>query len=284
PPAELRRRELAAFVRSRRARLSPLDAGLPAGGRRRTPGLRREEVAQIAGVGVTWYTWLEQARDIRVSEQVLDAIARALLLDAEERSHLLTLAGAPSVAAAAECQALSPAVTALLDQVAPFPAAVLNGRYDILAYNQAYQGLMGDLDALPVGDRNTLWLLFTSPAMKAMIGDWEQSAARCVAQFRSLLAEHVGEPAWKCLPKRLAQESADFAALWERHDVAALGNVTKRIMHPELGMLTFQSTTMWFRPQTELRLVVYVPDGPETSGRLDELMRIRPARLEVPAR
>jgi transcriptional regulator with XRE-family HTH domain len=127
--------------------ITPDQVGLPIGARRRTPGLRREEVAQLAGVGVTWYTWLEQGRDIKVSEQVLDAICRTLMLDAHERAHVFTLAGAPRVASIKECDAVPAPVPAILDQCSPFPAVVMNGRYDILAYNQAYTGLMGDIGA-----------------------------------------------------------------------------------------------------------------------------------------
>jgi len=136
-PDEMRRRELSGFLRSRRERLTPLQAGLPANGRRRTPGLRREEVAQLAGVGVTWYTWLEQGRDIKVSTQVLEAISRTLMLDHDERVHLYTLAGSAEVPMGPDCAELTPAVRTMLDQFVPFPACVQNGKYDLLAWNRA---------------------------------------------------------------------------------------------------------------------------------------------------
>src|SRR5689334_4829157 len=151
--AQQRRRELAAFLRSRRERLTPAEVGLPAGGRRRTPGLRREEVASLAGVGMSWYTWLEQGRDINASEQVLESIARTLLLDPHERAHLFTLAGVAVPGQAADSQVVSAEIRAVLDQLHPFPAFVTNGRYDLLAYNRAYTVLIGDLDALPFQDR-----------------------------------------------------------------------------------------------------------------------------------
>ena len=276
-----RRRALAEFVRSRRERLTPLDVGLVPGARRRTPGLRREEVAQMASVGITWYTWLEQAREIKVSEQVLDAIARALQLDRQERDHLFTLAGAPSVAASTECQTLTPATLRVLEQVSPFPAMVLNGRYDILAYNRAYAGLIGDLDAVGVGERNNLWLLFTCAAMRTLFVDWEQSAARCVAQFRAAFAEHMAEPAWKCLAKRLAEESPEFAAVWARHDVAAVATATKRFLHPQLGVLRFESVPLLFRQHGEHRLVVHTPADDATAALVSQLQIVTPRRLEV---
>src|SRR4051794_9201609 len=172
--ATARRDELASFLRNRRERITPLDVGLPVVGRRRTPGLRREEVAQLAGVGVTWYTWLEQGRDIHPSPEVLEAIARTLQLDRTERQHLLTLAGAPfDPASGPACYAASPTVRSLLDQLEPFPAVVQNSRYDLLAYNGAYGHLVVDLDELPPEDRNSLWLLATHPAYRAALPDWE---------------------------------------------------------------------------------------------------------------
>src|SRR5579875_217676 len=128
---ELRRRELAEFLRSRRERIAPQQVGVPLNGRRRTPGLRREEVAQLSGVGVTWYTWLEQGRDIKVSEQVLTAVARTLQLDRDERAHLFTLAGAADQGIVAECNAVPAQLRAVLARLDPYPACVQNGKYDL---------------------------------------------------------------------------------------------------------------------------------------------------------
>jgi transcriptional regulator with XRE-family HTH domain len=256
---ELRRRELAGFLRSRRERIAPEQVGLPAGGRRRTPGLRREEVAQLAGVGVTWYTWLEQGRDIHVSDQVLEAIARTLMLDPHERAHLYTLAGSPLTQIEAESQAVTAEAHAILTKLHPFPAIVTNGRYDLLAYNRAYQVLVGDLDALPFDQRNSLWLIFTSPALRTCLVDRDHAKARMVAQYRAAMAEHVGEPAWKCMVNRLKDASPEFATLWRRHDVAQPENLTKRFLHPEIGLLQFNFTNLWLAPRAGLRLVSYTP-------------------------
>ena len=271
---ELRRRELAGFLRSRRERIPPEQVGLPVGGRRRTPGLRREEVAQLAGVGVTWYTWLEQGRDIHVSEQVLEAIARTLMLDPHERSHLFTLAGSLLTAMEAECQAVTAEAHAILAQLDPYPATVTNGRYDLLAYNRAYQVLCGDLDALPFDQRNSLWLIFTSPALRTCLVDRDTAKARMVAQYRAAMAEHVGEPAWKCMVKRLKEASPEFAELWRRHEVAQPENLTKRFLHPDLGLLKFNFTNLWLAPRAGVRLVAYTPADDATSeavGRFDSL-------------
>ncbi|HEX6446331.1 MAG TPA: helix-turn-helix transcriptional regulator [Streptosporangiales bacterium] len=272
PDADLvRRRELGAFLRSRRERISPQEVGLPNGGRRRTPGLRREEVAQLAGVGVTWYTWLEQARDINVSQQVLDAIARTLMLDPNERAHLFTLAGAPGLHTDDDSPGMPPTVQAILDQLDPFPACVQNARYDLLAYNRTYNQLFMDLDELPREERNCLWLLFTHPHWREAVLDWDYAASRMVAQYRAAMASHMGEPAWKCMVKRLQNASPEFAQLWERHDVAAPGSTVKRFFHPEAGLVMVRHTYMWLGPHNGTRVTAYVPVDEQAAERLRAL-------------
>jgi transcriptional regulator with XRE-family HTH domain len=268
---ELRRRELAAFLRSRRERIMPEQVGLPPGGRRRTPGLRREEVAQLAGVGVTWYTWLEQGRDISVSEQVLTAVARTLMLDPHEQAHLFTLAGSAAPVPLPDGEPVPPAVRVLLDTLEPLPASVQNARYDILAFNRTYGGMMVDLDTMPYEDRNTLWLLFTNPVWRAAVVDWEDAVSRMVAQYRAAMAEHVAEPSWKCLVKRLRQASPEFAALWERHDVRPPENRTKQFRHPRVGLIRFDYTNLWLAPQRGTRLITYTPADEESWSRLRAL-------------
>lgn len=272
--ATIRRAELAAFLRSRRERISPADAGIPAIGRRRTPGLRREEVAQLAGVGVTWYTWLEQGRDIRVSDQVLEAISRTLALDADERVHLFTLAGSTEQAMASDCETVAPETLAVIEQAAPFPAVVQNSRYDMLAYNATYGRLIGDLDAKPREDRNCMWLAFTDPLWRKAMPDWDVATARMVAQLRSAMAEHVAEPAWKSFVRRLRLASPQFAAVWERYEVVAPANTAKRFRNPHVGMLRFQVVNSWLQPRMGARMLIYTPSDAETSRRLAALAEI----------
>ncbi len=279
--AALRRKELASFLRSRRERLTPDQLGLPEYGRRRTPGLRREEVAQHAGVGVTWYTWLEQARDINVSEQVLDAIARTLLLDPHERGHLFTLAGSPLTEIGPDCLPVSDEVRLLLDKLHPYPAIVSNGRYDLLAYNRAYTALMGDLDQVPFDQRNTMWLAFTSPTVRASLPDWDSATRRLVGQYRAAMADHVAEPVWKCRVKRLQEASPEFAAMWQRHDIVSPENLTKRFDHPELGRLQFCYTNLWLSPRTGVRMVSYTPADPETEALLARLDAVAPRPIAL---
>ncbi|WNI15415.1 helix-turn-helix transcriptional regulator [Actinacidiphila sp. ITFR-21] len=268
---ESRRRELASFLRSRRERISPESVGLPPGRRRRTPGLRREEVAQLAAVGVTWYTWLEQAREIQVSGQVADAIARALMLDRDERRHLFTLAGAPDPHPYLDCPGMSPAVQVMIDQLEPMPAAVFNSRYDIIAYNRTYGRLVGDLDALPVEDRNVMWLCFTDPRWKEQVPDRETNIRLMAAKFRVSLAQHLGEAPWKALLKRLQQASPEFCEVWERHEVLQPETHVKRFLNPVVGPLAFDSTNLWLGPQAGPRLTTYTPVDEVSRERLDRL-------------
>jgi transcriptional regulator with XRE-family HTH domain len=269
---DLRRHELAAFLRSRRERITPEQAGLPPGGRRRTPGLRREEVAQLAGVGVTWYTWLEQGRDINASDQVLDSIADTLQLDPHERAHMFTLAGSPRVVAVRECVALSSSIHAIMRQLEPMPAVVVNPRLDMLGFNRAYERLF-DLDEIPLEDRNSILLLFTHPRWRTMLLDWQDAVPTVVAQFRTMMASHVAEPWWKALLKRLLAESPEFEALWNRHDVTPVENRTKRFMHPRAGLLAFDYTHLYFGPGSQTRLSTYTPSNEDSWTKMSALVR-----------
>jgi transcriptional regulator with XRE-family HTH domain len=279
PDAEhVRRQELAAFLRSRRERVAPEQVGLRPARRRRTPGLRREEVAQLAGVGVTWYTWLEQGRDINPSPQVLDAIARTLLFDVGERAHLFTLAGAANAALPAEEGALPPGAQALLDRLEPYPALILNARYDLLAYNRIWASGFPHLDSIPRDDRNCLWLLFTDPHWRKVLPDWEEAAGRIVAQYRSAMAEHVTEPAWKALVARLQQASPDFVRVWARHDVQVPETYVKLFRHPEVGLLRMHYTSLWFGQRIGTLLSTYTPADEPTRARLEQLHALVDAR------
>jgi hypothetical protein len=266
-----RRRELADFLRSRRARLGPEDVGLPTGVRRRTPGLRREEIAQIAGVGVTWYTWLEQGRKISVSRQVLESIARGLRLDAAERNHLRTLAGLDAEPVAAQVDGVPPAVQAMLDELDPCPAYVVNSHYDVLAWNRAEAALVADFGRLPHAERNILWLLFTDPAWRSLLVDWPHDAAWVVAQFRAQMARHVGEPHWVELVERLQAASGDFAELWRRHDVAAPSSKTKRYLHPAVGLVTLDAVTLRLAEAPDCRVMVCIPADAASRAAMERL-------------
>ncbi|MEU1912633.1 MmyB family transcriptional regulator [Streptomyces massasporeus] len=280
--ADVRRHELAAFLRSRRERIAPEQVGLPRGRRRRTPGLRREEVAQLSAVGVTWYTWLEQARDIQVSVQVLDALARALLLDPSERAHLFRLAGAADPTPATTCPSVTPAMRTLLEQVEPFPACLQNSRYDILAHNRTYGLLLCDLDAVPPEDRNCILLSYTHAEWQSSIVHLEETQRLMAARFRATMAGHLTEPAWKMLLDRLHAESPAFRAAWDRHEVVAHRSKRKEFRNRHVGRVTVDHTDLWLTPGTGPRIVTYVPADEESRQRLDMLQAMALSRETSP--
>jgi transcriptional regulator with XRE-family HTH domain len=240
---EARRRELAEFVRSRRERRAPEQLGFPVVGRRRTPGLRREEVATRAGVSITWYTWLEQGRPIRVSGQVLGSLANALALDDAERAHLFQLAGQIPPDGATAPRRRSPVPAAydlLLRHLDPNPAFVVDLRFDILAWNSACTVLYGDLEALPPGRRNVLWLTFTSDLVRALLPDWEGAALETIALFRSQAGDQLLAPDLVGVVAELEAESLEFRRLWGRREVTRFAPGPRLLHHPELGALTLQ--------------------------------------------
>ncbi|MDR3033092.1 MAG: helix-turn-helix transcriptional regulator [Kitasatospora sp.] len=271
---EIRRHELAAFLRHRREHIAPEQVGLPRGRRRRTPGLRREEVAHLSAVGVTWYTWLEQARDIQVSVQVLDALARSLLLDTSERAHLFQLAGATDPTPGAYCPSVTEAQRALLEQLEPIPACIQNSRYDILAYNRTYGLLLGNLDTIAPADRNIMLLCFTNADWQASILRVEEVMRVMAAKFRASMAGHLGEPAWKMLLTRLTAESAEFREAWERHEVVGAQSKRKRFLNAFVGPLTVDHTDLWLGPHNGPRMVTYAPADEESRKRLEKLQAI----------
>jgi transcriptional regulator with XRE-family HTH domain len=277
----LRRRELGAFLRNRRERITPDQVGLRPSRRRRTPGLRREEVAQLAGVGVTWYTWLEQGRDIHPSAQVLDAIARTLQFDAHEHAHLFTLAGVATTTIAEQCLGLCSTAQPLIDQLEPFPAIVVNARLDLLAYNRAYGSFFDELETIPIEDRNILWLAFTHPQWRAAIVDWDDIAGRMVAEYRAAMAEHLDDPAWKTLVGRLHRASPEFTAVWERHDVQGVESRTKRARHPLVGLLRLDYTNLWLGQGLGTRIIAFTPADDRTRRRLEQVQELLADSLTV---
>lgn len=256
-----RRTELAAFLRSRRERISPEDVGLPVGTRRRTSGLRREELAQLAGVGVTWYTWLEQGRPINASVQVLDAIARTLRLDATERGHLFRLADFPGATGPADCVEcpLPAEVQRILDAVR-YPASVVTERFDLLAWNAMYAALFPRLTQAPPEERNTLLSCLTSPVCCSPIPEQDKYSAALVAQLRMAYGRHVGDPAWTYFVRRLEALSPQFAANWAAQDVAPPAAHTKQFRHPTLGLIVAKSTSFAVSAVPGARMIIYTPD------------------------
>ena len=272
-----RRSELAAFLRSRRERVTPEQAGLPPGLRRRTPGLRREEVAQLAGVGVTWYTWLEQGRPINASVQVLAAVARTLRLDQAEQEHLYRLADVRDAAAAtsgpgATCEQVTPDVQGILDGLVPLVACVLNERFDLLAWNAAYAALWPGMVAAPPGERNTLWQCFTHPLCCHPFVNRDEHLSMMVAQFRGAYGRHVGEPAWTGFVRRLQAMSPYFARLWAEHEVANPAAYLKVFRHPAYEHLVLNTTSLAVLAAPCTRVVVYTPADETCRVAIDRLL------------
>jgi len=256
-----RRKELAHFLRTRRERVSPESVGLPGGSRRRTPGLRREELALLAGIGVTWYTGLEQGRAITVSTQVLESLARVLDLNADERNHLFLLARQQQPADPYPfTTAVSPALQSIVDNMGISPAYIANPRWDLLAWNQAMACVyQTDFGALPVRERNILRLVFTSPSQHMPLVFWEKAAQGLLAQFRASTERYVGEPWRSALVTELEQASPQFRSWWPRYDIQATHTEKKELNHPLVGRLLLQPTTFQVTDAPDLRMVIYTP-------------------------
>ncbi|MEO8552369.1 MAG: helix-turn-helix transcriptional regulator [Kofleriaceae bacterium] len=274
-PSARRRAALGAFLRDRRAKLTPEIAGITGGGRRRTPGLRREEVAQRAGVSVAWYTWLEQGRDIHPSTETLEAIVGALGLNAEERGHAFALAGRPlsDPEPAPLPAAAPPAVQAVLDALA-FPAYAADRVSNVLAWNRGAERLFGYARRAPA-DRNSLVIAFGDPAFRARLVNWSEEAAHLVAGLRRVADEAPGDPAFERLLERL-RGFPEFRKLWARHEVRRRHVVRKQLRDPALGLLAFEAHS-YTHALFGVRLVVFVPDPP-TAAKLRVRARPRQAR------
>jgi transcriptional regulator with XRE-family HTH domain len=280
-----RREELADFLRKRRASIKPEDVGLPSGGRRRTPGLRREEVAQLAGVGATWYTWLEQGRDVRASLDVLEAISRALRLTPAERTHVIRLGrGEEAPPSRPPAERVSPALRRLIENLGPSPAYVIGRRWDYLAWNRAACAVFGDFGSVPRAARNHLWLMFMDPRRRGMLTDWDRGIRLAAAKFRADSAQHLGDPSFDELIQTLRQSSPEFCKVWKRHEVARSGEGRKQIEHPVAGTLVFEHAVFNPVEAPEQRLILYTPVAEtDTPAKLAELLEheVEPVSLAL---
>jgi transcriptional regulator with XRE-family HTH domain len=253
---EIRRRELSNFLRTRRARISAASVGLPAVSRRRTPGLRREEVAQLAGMSVTWYTWLEQARPISVSADMLDSLARVLRLDEIERVQLFQLAlREPVLASKLRPQRISPLLKQMLDQMEHLPAFIVGPRWDVLGWNLAADAFFG-FAGIVAGERNMVWLFFTDRKFRSLIVDWPTRARDVLARFRVNYGRHAGDKHFVALVERLTSVSPEFAEWWPRHDVLPQSEGLKRYNHPLVGRLQLQHVSFSVMDDPELILTI----------------------------
>jgi len=277
--SDLQRKELADFLRNRRAELTPADVGLVDYGRRRTPGLRREEVAQLAAISLSWYTALEQARDISVSPVVLSSIARALQLDADGTDHLFRLAGhVPPRAANSAAELLAP-LQLLLGVLSGCPAYVIDARWEIVAWNAEAADLFGaEFEHLAPEDRNAMLFVITGRHTPLRFVNRPEMVPALLAEFRADATRYLGDESFEALLEQLEQQSPRFVELWSRHEVRRRPHGPMEYDHPEVGRLTFDFLTLQVGESTDLRMHVYIPaaDTP-TAAHLRRLAELRAA-------
>ncbi len=264
-----RRDELAAFLRARRESLRPHDVGLPPGRGRRTPGLRREEIALLAGVSLTWYTWLEQGRPINASPDVLSALARALRLDEAGRAHLMNLATRGPDGPVPDIEDAPDALVRLITSMEPAPAYVLGPRWEFLAWNQAQARLYPMIEKLEGDERNLLWVVFAEPTARALVADWPAQARRIMAEFRAGTASLRNDIKVTALVERLRAVSAEFAEWWAQQDVAGFQTRVRHYHHERAGDLTFEYQQLTPSEWPGLRVVCQLPlPGDDSAERL----------------
>ena len=254
---------LGQLLRSRRERLVPGDVGLPAGSRRRTAGLRREEVALLANLSTTYYTFLEQGRPARPSPQVLDALASALRMSAAERRYLQVLAHGPdgaasgAVVAMAPPERVDPGVADLVQRLDPCPTFVKGRRWDVLASNPAARELFTDWEALPFGERNLVRWMFMTDRAREVYREWEPEARAMLGRFRLAAARHPDDPDFGALIAELQRDSEHVRDWWPRHDVTAVGSGSKKLRHPRLGPVDYSHVVLQVADNPDQTLVTY---------------------------
>lgn len=241
---------------------------MPRGSRRRTPGLRREEVALLAGVGVTWYTWLEQGRQINASTQVLDAVARTLGLDRVERELLYRLAEATPVRTGCVLTTVPGTIREIVRSLEPLPATLINSRFDILMSNDAYSELFWDWHSMPCVHKNALWCCITEPSARDRFPEYTQQVRYLVARLRSGYSGHIGDRDWEEDIRRLAGLSREFTELWARHEVADPEPRVITYLHREAGPLRLAISELSVPDLPEARIVVYTPCDDDTRAKM----------------
>jgi transcriptional regulator with XRE-family HTH domain len=274
-PRSARHAELAAFLRAQRARLRPADVGLPEDprpGLRRTPGLRREEVAEIAGVSVTWYTWLEQGRNISASEQVIDAVARALRLGPDQRRHVRGLAGLPTAVRETPVNDVLPRLQRLVDAASPSIASVYDRYFDYVVWNTPYRLIRHDPAALPAGRRNLLWMMFGDQGSRARLVRWEPAARAVLSQFRAAAGQRPGDRRFAELVAGLSEVSPEFREWWAEYPIRDFRPATIAIDHPEIGVINLEMFQLRPVEHPDMLMVLQVPANRDTLQRVASLL------------
>lgn len=261
----VQRRDLGVFLRSCRERTDPRSVGLRPGSQRRTPGLRREELAQLSGVSVTWYTWLEQGRDISVSRKVIDSIARVLRISGTEHTHLYTLAGLQAPTAEVPATPTDPTLAQLVEALSPNPASVINPWWDLLVYNTAYSELLGGLRHLPRSEQNLLRLSFTSLRDSRLLDNWEGIVDNLVGQLRTHVARFPADQRGIDLVDELTQLSPEFQRMWQAYGVERFRSSTVSMHHPRCGALIFNFIKLITADDESQQLVAWLPANAATT-------------------
>ena len=264
-----RRKELGLFLRARRNQAVRVDYGLPPLSRTRERGLRREEVAFLSGVSVTWYTWLEQGRDINPSRQVLEAVGRALHLSDAGLDYVLSLGGYAAVGPGPAAAATAPAhLQRLLDALDPNPSFALFPDWGIAGWNSAYAALFPNIATVPAADRNLLWLVFTDPYVRDLLPDWEVTSQRFLAEFRAETGQRLGDVDVRNLVERLKSASPEFKEGWDRYDILGFESRERVFRHPGVGILRLEHHQLSPSDRPDLHLVVYTPAPGSGAGPL----------------
>src|SRR3954451_13702489 len=263
---------LGTYLKDRRIRIDPAALGFPVG-RRRTPGLRREEVAQRANISPTWYTWLEQGRGGAPSADVLDRIARALMLTDVEREHLFLLGlGRPPEVRYQRNEGVTPRLQRVLDALEPSPALIRTATWDVVAWNRAATVMLTDYGSLPPEQRNVLRFIFLDPRVRAAQYDWESVARFVVGAFRVDAARAGAAAEVEPLVDELCRLSPEFKAMWNDNDVRTHGEGVKRIRHPVLGHIEFEYSAFAIEGRRDLSLVVYNPTNPADKQKISRIL------------
>ncbi|MDQ0494707.1 helix-turn-helix transcriptional regulator [Paenibacillus brasilensis] len=273
---EARLEALSVFLKTKRARLHPHMVGLPQGSRRRTPGLRREEVAQLAGVSTTWYTWLEQGRDIKVSPSVLDAIAAALQLNTDERKYLYDLAleaGFHAPPASAEQTVISSSLQKIVQELRYCPAIISDRRCHIVGWNAAAAHVFMDFAELPHEQRNMIELLFTKKEFRSLAVNWEHFVKGFLAIFRAYYGQYVTDPWYAQFIQNMSQSYPEFNELWNQSEVSSAPEVLIEFRHAKAGKMLFDLTSLQVQGGGDLRCSIYTPNAQSsTESKLQKLM------------
>lgn len=273
---QTRLQALSAFLKAQRAKLLPQTVGLPVGTRRRTPGLRREEVAQLAGVSPTWYTWLEQGRDIKVSKSVLDCVATALQLTVDERKYLFSLAletGAGAHTLIEDLPEISPSLRRILQELRFCPTIISDRRCHIVGWNEAASHVFLDFQHIPAEQRNMIRLLFTQKEFQRLAVNWEHFVRGFLAIFRAYYGQYVEDEWYGRFLAEMKEVHPDFDRLWEQSEVSSAPEVLIEFRHAKAGKMLFHLTSLQVQGSSDLRCSIYTPaPDSSTESKLKQLM------------